>query len=206
MKSQGTPWGHSRSLLLLSERVRRERPAAVLVSGGTASAVSVTVCPSRGARLALADGGVDPVPSSRGGAGGGGEPGPGCDGGVDEGAHAAIGLGGAAAPDVRAGCPLPCGLPPGWAAWAGVCPEGRHGLCSGPAHSPRFTLLRLFSTPLHQPAPSHRAPIPPIVPSGWPTGWRSCCATTRRCSARAAWRWRTWSWEARSSARASGCG
>jgi hypothetical protein len=54
--------------------------------------------------------------------------------------------------------------PAAWvAAWADVCPEGRHGLCSGPAHSPRVTLQRPFSTPLHQPAPSNRAPIPPIV-------------------------------------------
>jgi AraC-like DNA-binding protein len=44
-----------------------------------------------------------------------------------------------------------------------VCPEGRHGLCSGPTHGPRLTLQRPFSTPLHQPAPSNRAPIPPIV-------------------------------------------
>jgi len=61
------------------------------------------------------------------------------------------------------GSPRPCGLPPGWAAWAGVCPKGRHGLRSGPAHSLRVTLQRPFSTPLHQPAPSNRAPIPPIV-------------------------------------------
>jgi hypothetical protein len=48
-------------------------------------------------------------------------------------------------------------------AWAGVCPAGRHGLCSGPAHSPRLPLQRPFSTPLHQPSPSTRAPIPPRV-------------------------------------------
>jgi hypothetical protein len=33
-----------------------------------------------------------------------------------------------------------------------VCPQGLHGLCSGPAHSPPVTLQWPFLAPLHQPA------------------------------------------------------
>jgi hypothetical protein len=51
------------------------------------------------------------------------------------------------------GRPHPCGLRPGWAAWAGVCPEGLHGLCSGPAQPARHPPAALLgpSSPSRRP-------------------------------------------------------
>ncbi|WNG56427.1 DUF2381 family protein [Archangium gephyra] len=48
-----------------------------------------------------------------------------------------------------------------------VCPQGRHSLCSDPAHSPRLTLQRPFSTPLHQARPLIQGPH-----SAWSLSWR----------------------------------
>ncbi|MCE9672169.1 DCC1-like thiol-disulfide oxidoreductase family protein [Myxococcus stipitatus] len=44
-----------------------------------------------------------------------------------------------------------------------MCPEGRHGLCSGPVHSSQRTRPQLSSAPLHQPAALNWAPIRPIL-------------------------------------------
>jgi hypothetical protein len=63
------------------------------------------------------------------------------------------------------GSPRPRGPPPGWAAWAGVCPMGRHGLCSGPATAlpPLLSTARAtLSPPTLGPRLFRTRPVRPI--------------------------------------------